>query len=64
MSCRCMNHSEKGSGEHNMHDHGNMGSKSDDSIMTAMGILNIRYAKGEISMEEYKSMKNEITSGQ
>ena len=26
--------------------------------------LNIRYAKGEISMEEYKSMKNEITSGQ
>jgi len=47
-----------------MHDHGNMGSKSDDSIMTAMGILNIRYAKGEISMEEYKSMKNEITSGQ
>lgn len=64
MSCGRMNHSEKGSGRHNMHDHGNMGSKSDDNSMTAMDILNIRYAKGEISMEEYKSMKNEIASRQ
>lgn len=47
-----------------MHDHGNMGGKSDDSSMTAMDILDIRYAKGEISMEDYKSMKSEIASRQ
>ena len=33
-----------------------------DDTKTALGILNERYARGEIGKEEFLSMKNEILS--
>jgi uncharacterized membrane protein len=49
-------------GKHHMHGHGSDGGPSVNDTKTAIGILNERYARGEIGKEEYLSMKNEILS--
>ncbi|MCL4412667.1 MAG: SHOCT domain-containing protein [Candidatus Thermoplasmatota archaeon] len=45
-----------------MHSHGGEGNFSADDMKNALGILNERYARGEIGKEEYLSIKNEILS--
>ncbi len=45
-----------------MHSHGDEKNSSADDMKNALGILNERYARGEIGKEEYLSMKNEILS--
>ena len=49
-------------GKHHMHSHGSEDNSKGDDTKTALGILNERYARGEIGKEEYLSMKNEILS--
>jgi uncharacterized membrane protein len=49
-------------GKHHMHSHGNEENPSVNDTKTAIGILNERYARGEIGKEEYLSMKREILS--
>ena len=63
MSCGCMKNTGNEMGKHHMHSHGSEGDPSVDDTKTALGILNERYARGEIGKEEYLSMKNEILSG-
>ena len=63
MSCGCMKNAGNDMGKHHMHSHGSEGIPLVDDTKTALGILNERYARGEIGKEEYLSMKNEILSG-
>ena len=63
MSCGCMKNAGNDMGKHHMHSRGSEGTPLVDDTKTALGILNERYARGEIGKEEYLSMKNEILSG-
>ena len=45
-----------------MHSHGSKENLPADDTKSALGILNERYARGDIVKEEYLSMKNEILS--
>ena len=62
MSCGCMKNAGNDMRKHHMHSHGSEGTPLVDDTKTALGILNERYARGEIGKEEYLSMKNEILS--
>ena len=62
MSCGCMKNAGNDMGKQHMHSHGSEENLPADDTKTALGILNERYARGEIGKEEYLSMKNEILS--
>ncbi len=62
MPCGCMRNAGDNMGKQHMHSHGSEENLPADDTKTALGILNERYARGEIGKEEYSSMKNEILS--
>ncbi|ASI14162.1 SHOCT family protein [Candidatus Mancarchaeum acidiphilum] len=62
MSCGCMKNAGNDMGKQHMHSHGGEENLPADDTKSALGILNERYARGEIAKEEYLSMKNEILS--
>ena len=62
MSCGCMKNAGNDMGKHHMHSHGNEENPLVNDTKSAIGILNERYARGEIGKEEYLSMKREILS--
>ena len=62
MSCGCMKNAGNDMGKQHMHSHGGEENLQADDTKSALGILNERYARGEIAKEEYLSMKNEILS--
>ena len=62
MSCGCMKNTGNEMGKHHMHSHGSEENSTVNETKTALGILNERYARGEIGKEEFLSMKNEILS--
>ena len=62
MSCGCMKNTGNDRGKQQVHSHGSEENLPADDTKSALGILNERYARGDIVKEEYLSMKNEILS--
>ena len=64
MSCGCMNNSRKNMGMYNMQAESDGKKVVNSGSANALAILNERYAKGELSREEYIKMREDIIKGE
>ena len=62
MSCGCMNHSGKNMAGHHTDQNEDMGGNVGIVSSSAMNILSERYARGELSREEYLKMRDDIAA--
>ena len=62
MSCGCMNHSGKNMAGHHTDQTEDTGGNAGRVSSSAINILNERYARGELSREEYLKMRGDIAA--